>query len=186
MVTLRRWGEGDLAILARSNTPAMTRFLGGPESDEALENRHARFLRLWREGEARMFAVESAGEPEAVGSIGYWKKNWQGDDVYETGWSIATPYQGRGLATLALRACVADAAQHGDRRWLLAFPRTDNAASNALCRAAGFTLRGEEDFEYPKGTAIRSNVWACDLDALRAEPAPQESQHRVRFPSLPD
>lgn len=169
-VTLRRWGEGDLAILERSNTPEMTRFLGGPESDEALANRHARFLRLWREGEARMFAVESAGEAEAVGSIGYWKKNWHGDDVYETGWSIATPYQGRGLATLALRACVADAAQHGDRRWLLAFPRTDNAASNALCRAAGFTLRGEEDFEYPRGTAIRSNVWAYDLAALTPVP----------------
>ena len=169
-VTLRRWGEGDLALLERSNTPEMTRFLGGPESDEASANRHARFLRLWREGEARMFAVESAGEAEAVGSIGYWKKNWHGDDVYETGWSIATPYQGRGLATLALRACVADAAQHGDRRWLLAFPRTDNAASNALCRAAGFTLRGEEDFEYPKGTAIRSNVWAYDLAALTPVP----------------
>lgn len=169
-VTLRRWGEGDLAILERSNTPEMTRFLGGPESEEALANRQARFLRLWREGEARMFAVESAGEAEAVGSIGYWKKSWQGDDVYETGWSIATPYQGRGLATLALRACVADAAQQGDRRWLLAFPRTDNAASNALCRAAGFTLRGEEDFEYPKGTAIRSNVWAYDLAALTPVP----------------
>jgi RimJ/RimL family protein N-acetyltransferase len=169
-VTLRRWGEGDLAILERSNTPEMTRFLGGPESEEALANRQARFLRLWREGEARMFAVESAGEAEAVGSIGYWKKSWQGDDVYETGWSIATPYQGRGLATLALRACVADAAQQGDRRWLLAFPRTDNAASNALCRAAGFTLRGEEDFEYPKGTAIRSNVWAYDLGSLTPVP----------------
>ncbi|RZU63966.1 RimJ/RimL family protein N-acetyltransferase [Microterricola gilva] len=162
-ITLRPWGHGDLAVLERSNTQEATRFLGGPESAEALANRHARFLRLWREGEARMFAVESSREAEAVGSIGYWKKSWQGEDVYETGWSIATPYQGRGLATQALAACVADAARHGERRWMLAFPRIDNAASNALCRAAGFTLRGEEDFEYPKGTPIRSNVWAFDL-----------------------
>lgn len=164
-VTLRRWGDGDLAVLERSNTPEMTRYLGGPETVEALANRHARFLRLWSEGEARMFAVESSRETEPVGSIGYWKKSWQGDDVYETGWSIATPYQGRGLATLALAACVADAATQHDRRWLLAFPRTDNVASNALCRAAGFTFRSEEDFEYPKGTPIRSNVWAYDLAA---------------------
>jgi RimJ/RimL family protein N-acetyltransferase len=168
-VTLRRWDDADLAVLERSNTPEMTRFLGGPESAEALANRHARFLRLWREGEARMFAVESSRETQPVGSIGYWKKSWQGDDVYETGWSIATAYQGRGLASQALAACVADAAEHGDRRWLLAFPRTDNAASNALCRAAGFTFRGEEDFEYPKGTPIRSNVWAYDLAAGTAE-----------------
>lgn len=162
-VTLRPWGDGDLAVLERSNTPEMTRFLGGPESAEALARRHARFLQLWRDGDARMFVVESSREAEPVGSIGYRTKRWQGEDVYETGWSIATAYQGRGLATQALAACVADAARQGDRRWLLAFPRTDNAASNALCQAAGFTLRGEEDFEYPKGTAIRSNVWAYDL-----------------------
>ncbi|PPL19897.1 GNAT family N-acetyltransferase [Microterricola pindariensis] len=165
-ITLRPWSDNDFPVLERSNTPAMTVFLGGPESDEALRNRHARFLRLWQEGEARMFVVESSREPESVGSIGYWKKQWQGEDVYETGWSIATAYQGRGLAARALAACVADAAAQGDRPLLLAFPRTDNVASNALCRSGGFTLRGEADFEYPKGNPIRSNVWAYDLTSL--------------------
>ncbi|AMB57544.1 GNAT family N-acetyltransferase [Microterricola viridarii] len=164
-ITLRPWHDRDLPVLERSNTPEMTTFLGGPESDEALRNRHARFLRLWQEGEARMFVVESSRENEPIGSIGYWKKEWQGEDAYETGWSIATAYQGRGLASRALAACVADAASQGDRRHLFAFPRTDNAASNALCRTSGFTLRGEADFEYPKGNPIRSNVWVYDLAA---------------------
>jgi len=162
-ITLRRWSDDDLPVLERSNTPEMTTFLGGPESADALQRRHARFLRLWQTGEARMFAVESSLAPEPVGSIGYWKKQWDGEDVYETGWSIATAYQGRGLAARAVAACLADAAGQGDRRFVLAFPRTDNAASNALCRSSGFTLRGEADFEYPKGHSIRSTVWAFDL-----------------------
>lgn len=167
LITLRPWASGDLAVLERSNTPEMTLFLGGPESAEALVNRNARFLSLWESGEARMFAVESESESLPVGSIGYWNKSWHDSEVYETGWSIATAYQGRGFASRALAACVAYAAVHGDRELMVAFPRTDNAASNALCRRGGFTLHGEEDFEYPKGHPIRSNVWTCDLAGLR-------------------
>lgn len=166
-ITLRPWAAGDLAVLQRSNTPSMTAFLGGPESPEALVQRNARFLSLWESDEARMFAIESSEESEAVGSIGYWKKRWRDSDVYETGWSVASAYQGRGIASRALTACLAHAAEYGDREQLVAFPRTDNTASNALCRSAGFTLLGEEDFEYPKGTMIRSQVWVYELAALR-------------------
>jgi hypothetical protein len=38
-----------------------------------------------------------------------------------------------------------------------------HGASNGVCRKAGFTLLGEVDFEYPKGTPIRSNDWRLDL-----------------------
>ncbi len=76
-------------------------------------------------------------------------------------------HQGRGFASGALRECLAHAAAHGDRDQMLAFPRVDNEASNALCRSAGFELLGEEDFEYPRGNAIRVNAWSFDLAALR-------------------
>lgn len=170
LITLRPWARDDLAVLERSNTPEMTRFLGGPESAEALANRNARFLGLWESGEARMFAIESSTESQPVGSVGYWQKRWHDFDVYETGWSVASAYQGRGIASRALESCLAHAAEHGDRDLVVAFPRVDNAASNALCRAAGFEFRGEEDFEYPKGTPIRSNVWVFDLTTLRGTP----------------
>jgi RimJ/RimL family protein N-acetyltransferase len=87
--------------------------------------------------------------------------------VYESGWSVATGFQGRGFASRALRLCIADAVATGDRDTLVAFPRVDNVASNALCHAGGLTLVGEEDFEYPKGTPIRVNAWVADLAALR-------------------
>ncbi len=47
-----------------------------------------------------------------------------------------------------------------------AYPKVDNAASNAICRKAGFELRGEVDFEYPKGHPIRCHDWRFDLAAV--------------------
>jgi RimJ/RimL family protein N-acetyltransferase len=166
-VALHPWTVDDLPVLQRSNTPEMTAFLGGPEPTEQLEKRHANFLRLWEEGEASMFTIAVESEAVRVGSVGYWKRTWNDTDVFEAGWSVATQFQGRGIAARALDACLHHAAEHGERDEMLAFPRIDNAPSNALCRTVGFHQRGEADFEYPKGNPIRVNVWAFDLATLR-------------------
>ena len=166
-VSLHRWSADDLPVLERSNTPEMTEYIGGPESPEKLADRQARFLRLWESGEAWMFTVSIPDAAEPVGSVGYWTTIWHGEPVYETGWSIATAYQGRGIASRALRKCLEHAAGHGDRDSVLAFPRIDNLASNALCRKLGFEFFDEEDFEYPKGHPIRVNAWLFDLSLLR-------------------
>lgn len=169
-VHLEHWSAEDQPVLERSNTPEMTRYLGGPETPQQIVNRHAKFLRYWETGEASMFRVVLAGEADPVGSIGYWKTEWRGLPVYETGWSIHTAHQGKGIAGRALIACLEHAATFGDadRHEVLAFPRIDNDASNALCLRAGFELVGEQDFEYPKGHPIRVNAWRYDLDARRA------------------
>lgn len=166
-VRLVPWSAADQPVLERSNTPEMTRYLGGPESPEKIVERQARFLRLWESGEARMFTIRVDGIPDAVGSVGYWTTTWHDALVYESGWSVATPHQGRGFATKALAACLDHAADHGDRDTLVAFPRIDNEPSNALCRALGFELAGEEDFEYPPGNPITVNAWRLDLAARR-------------------
>lgn len=166
-VWLEPWQVEDLPVLERSNTPEMTVFLGGPESEQQIITRHAKFLHLWVTGEARMFRIRTEFAEEPVGSVGYWTKSWRGIDIYETGWSIHTAHQGRGIAARALAECLQFAADNGDRDQVFAFPRIDNAASNALCRRAGFSLVGEADFEYPKGHAIRVNEWKFDLASLR-------------------
>ena len=66
------------------------------------------------------------------------------------------PWDVRGLT---LRRAAAD----GRHRWAHAYPRVDNAASNAVCRKAGFELLGEVGFEYPEGTPIRCCDWRFDL-----------------------
>jgi RimJ/RimL family protein N-acetyltransferase len=163
------WSADDLPVLERSNTPEMTVYLGGPESPQKIIDRQARFLRLWESGAARMFTIRVGGIPDAVGSVGYWTTTWHDDPVYESGWSIASAYQGRGFASRGLAACLQYAAENGDRDTLVAFPRIDNGASNALCRSLRFELTGVEDFEYPAGNPIRVHAWRFDLAALRNE-----------------
>ncbi|MBG6237876.1 RimJ/RimL family protein N-acetyltransferase [Mycetocola sp. CAN_C7] len=166
-VRIAPWSADDLPVIERSNTPEMTVFIGGPESPEKVIERHAKFLRLWESGEARMFTIRVDGLGEAVGSVGYWTTTWHDTPVYESGWSVATAYQGHGYGAGGLSACLAYAAEQGDRDTVVAFPRVDNAASNALCRTVGFELSGAEDFEYPPGTPIRVNAWRFDLRRLR-------------------
>ena len=98
-----------------------------------------------------------------VGSAGFWEKRWRGDDVYEAGWIILPEYAGRGIATRAARALVTRAREEGKCRFLHAFPNVRNAASNAVCRKAGFTNLGEWMFEYPIGKWMRCNDWCIDL-----------------------
>jgi RimJ/RimL family protein N-acetyltransferase len=166
-VRIVRWSPGDQPVLERSNTPEMTEYLGGPETPEQVAERHARFLRLWETGEARMFTIRVDGIPDAVGSVGYWTTTWHENHVYESGWSVATPYQGRGFAKKGLAACLDHVADHGDRDTLVAFPRIDNGASNALCHSLRFDLAGVEDFEYPPGNPIQVHAWRFDLASLR-------------------
>jgi RimJ/RimL family protein N-acetyltransferase len=165
-VTLVPYGAGDLSLLEAANAPELMAFLGGPESADAVRRRHERYQRLMAEGEARMFRIAADDHP-AVGLIFWWHSEWRDQAVHEAGWTVVAAHQGRGYATEALRALVRDAADHGDRPLLVANPRVDNTASNAVCARAGMSFQGEEDDEYPPGTPIRTNVWTFDLAALR-------------------
>ncbi|MFJ9019031.1 GNAT family N-acetyltransferase [Streptomyces sp. NPDC102259] len=162
-VRLVPWSEGDFWLLRRTNSPEMTEHLGGPESEEKLADRHRRYVEPFA---GRMYRVTLAESGETVGSIGYWEREWQGERVWETGWGILPEFQGRGLAATAARALVdvvRQRAGNGGPPTLHAFPEAEHAASNGVCRKAGFTLRGQVDFEYPKGNPIRSNDWWVDL-----------------------
>jgi RimJ/RimL family protein N-acetyltransferase len=72
-------------------------------------------------------------------------------------------FQGRGVATAAAKAIVSLARAQHRHKHLHAFPAADHPASNAVCRKAGFTLRGETDFEYPPGAIMRCNDWRLEL-----------------------
>ncbi|MFB7651706.1 MULTISPECIES: GNAT family N-acetyltransferase [unclassified Streptomyces] len=160
-VRLIPWAEGDLWLLRRTNSAEMTAHLGGPETEEQLAARHRRYTEL-RTG--RMYRVTSADGTETFGSIGFWRRTWQDAEVWETGWAVLPEFQGRGLAVRAARAVREAARADGMLQYLHAFPSVDHAASNAVCRGAGFTLLGQADFEYPKGHWIRSNDWRVDLE----------------------
>lgn len=165
-VVLQPWSEDDLALLEKLlGEPDMMVHLGGPESPQQILERHQRYLRLPETGNDRMFTIVLQPEAEAVGSIGYWEKNWRDQIVYETGWSVLPGYQGRGIATKAAAALIALARLEHRQRFLHAFPSVSNAASNAICRKAGFSLIEQCSFEYPPGQTIIVNDWHFDLFA---------------------
>lgn len=160
-VRLRGWQPGDAGLLARLlGDPAMTEHIGGPESPEQLARRHARYLESGQPG--GVYAVIADGEP--AGWVGYWESEWAGGTVWETGWHVLREFQGRGVATAAMRLALADAARERRHRFVHAFPAVANGASNALCRTLGFELVGEAEVEYPPGRRMRSNDWRYDLE----------------------
>ena len=163
-VRLEPWGEGDLPLLRRlMGDPAMTEHLGGPESEEKLVERQARYERVGEPGAGQMLKIVDPATGEAVGSVGYWEKEWRYQTVYETGWSVLPEFQGRGIAVAATALVIEAAREERRHRWLHAFPSVENAPSNAICRKLGFELLGEHDFEFPPGHWMRCNDWRIAL-----------------------
>lgn len=161
-ITLRRWAENDVDILRQCNTPEMMKYLGGPESDEQVATRHARYLRLNQAGTAHMFALSTVAERHKVGAIGYWEGTFEERPVHECGWSIVSGAQGKGLAREALVLLLAERASIGANLPLYAFPSIENEGSNALCRTAGFRVERPIDLEFPLGHTMHCNVWTID------------------------
>jgi RimJ/RimL family protein N-acetyltransferase len=159
-VRLEPWDAGDLSLLrGLHGEAAMMAHLGGPESEEKLRDRLARYT----ERESGMFKVIDVASGESAGTVGFWERSWRGEDVYEAGWSVLPAFQGRGLALAATAAMIEIARKRGDRRGLHAFPAPENGPSNAICRKLGFTLIEECEFEFPPGHFMPSNDWRLQL-----------------------
>jgi RimJ/RimL family protein N-acetyltransferase len=163
-VLLLRWSEEDLPLLEKLlGDPNMMTHLGGPETPEQILRRHQRYLHLPEDGTDHMFKVEWGPNAEGVGNVGYWRKTWREQPVYEMGWLILPGYQGRGIATKAAAAAIAHARRQPKYQFMHAFPSVENAASNAICRKLGFTLVEECQFEFPPGHSMTVNDWRLDL-----------------------
>lgn len=165
-VSIEPWDAGDFGLLQQLNSPEMTVFLGGPETEEKLLSRHKRYCEIAGTGTGRMFKILLQPELEVAGSVGYWDQTWHGEPVYEIGWSVLTAFQGQGIAAEATVKAIANIHSEQKHKYIHAFPKISHPASNAICRKLGFTFMGECDFEYPLGTMIRCNDWrlAPDLE----------------------
>lgn len=155
-VQLVPWTDADLALLRRTNTPELTRYLGGPEPDEALVERHAEYLA--GRGGARMFRVVADGA--AAGYAGWWEQEHQGEPAFEIGCVVEPSAQGRGVASAALGEVVRRAIAEGDGRPIVGYGDIANEASARLCRRLGFDWEGSATFPAENGgEPMRVNVW---------------------------
>jgi RimJ/RimL family protein N-acetyltransferase len=157
------WDESGLELLRALNTPAEKQYLGGPETEEKLLDRHARYLTYLTPGEVEVLRVEVDGE--VVGAVVYWEREEAGAMAYEAGWELLPRVHGRGIGVASASALLAHLRPVARHRYVYAYPTPDNAGSNGICRRLGFELRGTADFEYPKGIFSPHNIWRLDLTA---------------------
>ena len=141
--------------------PADDGHLGGPETPEKIAERQARY----EQPSSRQFKAVDDATGQGVGWVGYWEREWQGERIYEIGWSVLPTAQGRGVAGSATEQVLAAARAERSLRFVHAYPAVDNVPSNAICRKLGFTLLGAHEFEYPPGSFMRCNDWRFDLFA---------------------
>lgn len=161
-VRVRPYDETDLELLrALLGDAEMTRFIGGPETDEAIVARHERYLASAPDASG-LFTVHVGETP--VGWVGFWESSWGGSVQWECGWHVVGGYQRQGVASIATRRVLDEARARHRYRFVDAFPAVANAASNALCRSLGFLDLGQEDVEYPKGQTMRARHWRYDLE----------------------
>lgn len=160
-INLRAWSENDLSLLERlMGDPIMTKHIGGPETPQKIRERLERYC---KDSKIHMFVIVLQHENTGIGSIGFWEKEWFGQSIWESGWRILPEYQGKGIATEAIKLIIERARAEQKHRFIHAFPSTDNAPSNIICKKTGFILQKEVDFEYPPGKFMRSNDWRFDL-----------------------
>jgi RimJ/RimL family protein N-acetyltransferase len=159
-VRIEPWGPEDLALLELCvGEESMMRHLGGPESAQKIAERQARYERPGSD----QFKIAVLPSGERAGWVGFWEREWQGEQVYEIGWAVIPRFHGLGLAAAAAREAISAAAAPAAHRFVHAYPGIENAPSNAVCRRLGFTLLGRCEVEYPPGSSMQCNDWRLEL-----------------------
>ena len=156
------YSDGDLALTEALDCDAgMMSELGGPLPRSEAPALHRRRLEGIANGDWWLKIVpDPAGA--VAGTIGIWRSNPDGEDLHEIGWMVLPDFQGRGIATEALKLLLTRARSEPRFSRVHAFPGVSNGASNALCRRFGFTKVEERDFEF-RGSVLRCNHWELDV-----------------------
>lgn len=146
---------------ALETDPEVMRELGGPIPDEDIAAIHDRRAKTVVAGDWWLKIVPG-GDAAAIGTIGIWPHDVKGADEHEIGWMVLPAFQGRGIASEALRMILEWARAEPRFQRIHAYPATANPASNALCRKNDFELIGEVDVDYA-GRPLHCYHWALPL-----------------------
>ncbi|MFE0699732.1 GNAT family N-acetyltransferase [Streptomyces sp. NPDC058872] len=143
--------------------PVMMADLGGPLPREGMADKVRRDAQQAADGLAWFkMIVPDATEPDVVaGTVTIWSHDTGDGPISEIGWMVLPEFQGRGLGKRAVRALLQQAGDQG--RWGLvhAFPATNNAASNGICRSVGFRLLSPVEVTFA-GRVLSANHWVID------------------------
>ena len=146
-VVLRPWCSSDATFMVQaSRDPAIERY-NGPAPGSAADAVAVieRIQESWRSFEVEgdptgvAFVIVDAALGEPVGMCGI--DHWSSTDVAKFGYWLAAGARGRGFATRAVTLMTSWLFELGAARVFLTI-QSDNAASAAVARRAGFTYEG--------------------------------------------
>ena len=155
---------GDVGAYVRMRCdPVMMAELGGPQPREGMSAKVARDVQQAASDAAwiKMIIPDQSAPGVVAGSIALWSHEDSGTSMSEIGWMVLPEFQGRGIATTAVRMLLALAREKN--RWGLvhAFPVITNTPSNAVCRSAGFRFVEERETTFA-GRVFRTNHWVIN------------------------
>jgi RimJ/RimL family protein N-acetyltransferase len=143
--------------------PEVMSELGGPADPADLDRVHRMRVETVARGQWYFVIVPEPSMP-AVGAIGIWESTVAGSAIQEVGWMVLPEFQGRGIASEALRILIDRARSDPGYTRIHAFPGQSNAPSNALCRKNGFTKTEETEVKF-RDRPLRVNHWELDVSS---------------------
>ena len=150
---LREWRPDDrAAYLATCNTPAVTRFLGGPQEDGAIDAAIARIAASAAENGFCFWAVERRADCALLGYCGLKRATIDGtpvDGEIEIGWRLREEAWGHGFAREAAAASLAWGWANLDAPRIVAITVPANRPSWRLMERIGMARRPDLDFAHP-------------------------------------
>ena len=163
-LVLRQWRQSDREPFALLNADpvVMEHFpgvLSRQESDIAVDRIETHF----HEFGYGLWAVESTGEADFIGLVGLSVPTFDAPfmPAVEIGWRLDRAYWGRGFASEAARAALADGFQRIGLGEVVSFTVPANLRSIRVMQRLGMTRDPAEDFEHPRlpqGHRLRHHV----------------------------
>jgi len=146
---LRQWRPADRQPFAALNAdPEVMEHLHGLMTREESDAFVDRIEAHWRDRGFGLWALEVPDEAELIGYTGLAVHPFMPQP--EIGWRLARRFWGRGLATEAARAALADGFERVGLEEVVSFTIPANVRSTRVMERLGMTHDPRDDFDHPR------------------------------------
>jgi len=152
-LVLRSWRNSDRELFARLNEdPVVMEHFPGVLSRAESDSFADRIDSHFNDHTFGLWAVEAPGEATFIGFVGLSVPSFDAHfmPAVEVGWRIDKAYWGRGFATEAGRAALADGFERVGLAEIVSFTTPANIRSIRVMERLGMTHNSVDDFEHPR------------------------------------